>query len=270
MTIAVGASDGAGFAPIETAYAARLDRRRVYTTLGQPFPDGWQQLAATYGLDWSVKIATPDRKPIPATDIWPKRLHDDELIAIARAAAKLPHRPHDPHKGTAEHEEDAKAAAGSGSYAQLNDASLHIAELFYGTDGYAANNLWGTCWTGFDLAHREPLLRPTLAPAEFIAVDPYLSPGQKWATFDAIVGPELDYLSAHEPNLRQCLWEFGCDARAGRVEWLQGIAPAIAGNPARYQRLEGIDYWNAGAYSLDPAGLAALGAAYRALKAGGK
>lgn len=267
MGIMVGASDGAGFAPIEAAYARPLDRRRVYTTLEDGWPASWQALSQVYGLDWSVKYATHDRKPIPALDIWPRKLHDDALIAILQGAAKLQHRPHDPHKGTGEHEEDAKAAAGSGSYAQLNDAAMHVAELAYATAGYAANGLWGTCWTGYDLAHREPALRPSLAPAEFVAVDPYLMPGAKWATFDALVGAELDYLTAHEPNLRQCVWEFGCDARAGQVEWIQGIAPAIAGNPARYGRLEGLDWWNAGAFTLGGNALAALGACYRALKA---
>jgi hypothetical protein len=266
VSIAVGASDGAGFEPIEKAYGKPLERRRVYTTLEDGWPAGWQALSQVYGLDWSVKLCDHNRKPYPATDVWPGRKHDDQLIAILQGAAKLTHRPQDPHKGTAEHEEDAKAAAGSGTYPQLNDASLHVAELAYATSGYAANGLWGTCWTGYDLAHREPQLRPTLAPAEFIAVDPYLSPGQKWATFDQLVGPELDYLSAHEPNLRQCIWEFGCDPRSGRVEWLEGIPAAIKGNPKRYGRLEGLDYWNAGAYSLDPTGLSTLAAAYQALK----
>lgn len=252
---------------LESDYG-QLDRLRVYGTgdgINGHTIESVQavlQRLTSNGQKVDVSCAFKNSKGIfKATDIYPGKMYDALWKNYAAAMASLPLG----SKIVFRHEEDAKAAAQSGTYPQLNDAEQYIAQLCYATPNFAAVSSFGVCWTGFDIAIRDPALRPSLYAAEFLAIDlPYLNPGAHWQTFDQMAGLTVDYVNAHETQLPLNIWEYGCDPRPGRAAWFADMANSILTNP-RYSRLESLIYWNGGAYTLTPTDAKALATAYKKL-----
>lgn len=268
--ITVGCSE-TGFKPVADAFhtasqGKELDSITVYATMDNdvaqyPTWEGYAGFGTRVDSSWKPKS---HGAMIPITDVWPKKLHDAQLRTYFAAMAALAHRPGDPHTAVFDHEGDAATALQGGTAAQIDDAISHVADIAYGTPGFAANCLFGTCLTGFKLPEREPAFHPGISVGEFVAIDPYLLPGSPWATWDDIVGPLVDYLGKVDPNMGVYLREFGCDPRPGRSAWLRGIPGAAL--KARYANLRGISYFNSGINAVVGTDLSALAAAYVSLK----
>lgn len=277
--ITVGCSE-VGFSPVAEAFhtadpaGGELDSMRSYATLDTTPTNysAWEGYAK-FGtrVDLSMK---PKRagKMIPITDVWPGK--DTATVAQIQTwldvMAALPHRETvpgaeaDPYLAVFNHEGDAATAAQGGTPEQIDDAIKFVADMAYATPGFASNCMFGVCLTGFQVAKREPPFHPGLSVSEFGMFDPYLQPGQAWASFDQIVGPIMDYMTAQDPNLYVYLGEFGCDPRPGRATWLHGIPGAIL--TPRYKQLRGISYFNEGINAVTGQDLSALAAVYVSIR----
>jgi hypothetical protein len=268
VPILVGAAAN-GLAPIEAALGGPVDSIRDYGWIDNMPQSKWVANAKSgYTLHLSCKFRLNAQGTVPATDIWngtsgkyDAQIREWAMMMVALASPKV-----GKHVLCFEHEEDAKAAQGSGNTAQLNAAIEHCKEICNSVPGFSDKIWFGVCWTGYDIANREPALRASGKCADVIMIDPY---GDVNHAFSTVVGPEVDYIGkTYGADFPIIISEWGAPPAAGLDKWLNQWFIDV--QTPRFSSVVALDYWNSSVGSftsvLTGTALTALANGYRLLR----
>lgn len=257
-------SDEANFRAVEAAIGRPVDVIRCYRWKGANHASLTALAAAGYTLWVSYKFRDNAGVPIPATTI-PAHAIDADLDVFDQVMEGLRLAPARPgggyglaiHRKGYEHEEDAKAAAASGTPAALN-AAVDYCIGRRKSQAVAAGLQSFVCWTGFDLLNREPLFRPSGLAADVIMLDPYeLAPAGAWPSLVASYGQDFNYLRAvyGKPI---CLGEVNAPNTAGPGRQAAWLNQARADLTAQFPEVDGACLWQGGTLSETLAELQAM------------
>lgn len=206
-------SDETNYKAVEAAIGHKVDVIRAYRYKGQNHKSLAQLAAQGYLVQASYKFRDGNGT-VHATDV-SNGVLDSDLDVFDETMETLVKVPQGPHEKCYEHEEEAKAAAASGTPDQLNAALAHC----FGrrkAQAVAAGLLGAVCWTGWDLLTREIPFRASGKLADRIWLDPYeLAPNGPWASLVASYGQDFLYLSKVYPGVKVALGEVNAPNTAG-------------------------------------------------------
>lgn len=250
-------SDEINYRSVEAAIGRPVDVIRAYRYKGQNHASLLALAAAGYGVWASYKFR--DGSGTVASTAVTSHALDADLDVFDQTMEQLKRGGRGPHRKGYEHEEDAKAAAASGTPAQLNASVTYCIDRRK-PQAKAAGLQTFQCWTGFDLLLREPLYRVSGLDVDGYMLDPYeLAPTGPWVSLVASYGQDLNYLKATYPNLQFiCLGEVNAPNSGGagmQAAWLNQARHDLE---AQFPAVDGACLWQGGNLSETAAELAAM------------
>lgn len=236
-------SDEINYKTVEAAIGRKVDVIRAYRYKGQNHQSLLALASAGYGVWASYKFRDANGT-VAATAVTGHQL-DADLDVFDSTMEQLAKGARGPHRKGYEHEEDAKAAASSGTAAQLNAAVTYCIGRRK-AQAVAAGLQSFTCWTGYDLLTREPQFRPSGQAADVIMLDPYeLAATGPWTSLIASYGQDLNYLRTVYGK-PVCFGETNAPNTAGAGAQAAWLNQARHDLEAQYPEVDGACLWQGG------------------------
>lgn len=249
-------SDESNYKAVEAAIGRKVNVIRAYRYKGQNHQSLTALAAAGYLVQASYKFRDQNGT-VPATAV-SQGVMDADLDVFDQVMEKLPKVAWGAHEKCYEHEEEAKAAAASGTPDELNTALAHCINRRK-PQAVAAGLEVAVCWTGWDLLTREVPFRASGKLATRIWLDPYeLAASGNWVSLVASYGQDFNYLAKVYPGIKIGLGEVNAPNTAGAGRQAAWLNQARADLEAQYPQVYSACLWQGGNLTENAAELALM------------